>query len=229
MLNRQKRLLIITESIKDINGLSSELARRGFTCSVAHAQNGVMEQIAAENPDLVLLAVNGRPTDSGLWELLRRIKQARPLLIIALVNKEDLDNLDVNLRSVDDFLIAPGDSNELVLRVKRLLGNIGSADSRELIECGDLAIDLARCEVTLKGRLVALTFKEYELLRFLASHPGRVYTRDALLSKVWGYDYFGGDRTVDVHIRRLRSKIEDASHTFIETVRNIGYRFRCHS
>ena len=104
----------------------------------------------------------------------------------------------------------------------------GGADSRELIECGDLVLDLARCEVALNGRLVALTFKEYELLRFLASHPGRVYTRDALLSKVWGYDYFGGDRTVDVHIRRLRSKIEDASHTFIETVRNIGYRFRCH-
>jgi two-component system alkaline phosphatase synthesis response regulator PhoP len=229
MLNRQKRLLIITESIKDINELSSELARRGFACSVTHAQNGVIGQITAENPDLVLLAVNGRPADSGLWELPRRIKQARPLPIIALVNKENLGHLDVNLRSVDDFLIEPGDLNELVLRAKRLLGNSGGTDSRELIECGDLVVDLARCEVTLNGRLVALTFKEYELLRFLASHPGRVYTRDALLSKVWGYDYFGGDRTVDVHIRRLRSKIEDASHTFIETVRNIGYRFRRHS
>ena len=74
--------------------------------------------------------------------------------------------------------------------------------------------------------MIELTFKEYELLKFLASHQGRVYTREALLNKVWGYDYYGGDRTVDVHIRRLRSKIEDAKHTFIETVRNIGYRFK---
>lgn len=71
-----------------------------------------------------------------------------------------------------------------------------------------------------------LTYKEYELLRFLASRPGRVFTREALLSQVWGYDYFGGSRTVDVHIRRLRAKIEDASHSFIDTVRGVGYRFR---
>jgi len=82
------------------------------------------------------------------------------------------------------------------------------------------------CEVTVDGRLVTLTFKEYELLRFLASNRGRVFTRDVLLNEVWGYDYYGGDRTVDVHIRRLRSKIEDSTHIFIETVRNIGYRFR---
>jgi DNA-binding response OmpR family regulator len=75
------------------------------------------------------------------------------------------------------------------------------------------------------GNPVMLTFREYELLKFLASNRGRVFTREALLNRVWGYDYYGGDRTVDVHIRRLRSKIEDASHTFIETVRNIGYKF----
>ena len=75
------------------------------------------------------------------------------------------------------------------------------------------------------GRKVLLTYKEYQLLVLLASTPGRVYTRDNLLSQVWGYDYFGGTRTVDVHIRRLRSKIEDASHSFIETIWNVGYRF----
>ncbi len=74
--------------------------------------------------------------------------------------------------------------------------------------------------------MVELTFKEYELLKFLARDRGRVFTREALLNKVWGYDYFGGDRTVDVHVRRLRSKIELSGQTFIETVRNIGYRFK---
>jgi len=99
-------------------------------------------------------------------------------------------------------------------------------DTGELIKCDGLVIDLAKCEVTMGCKVVELTFKEYELLKFLASNRGRVYTREALLDKVWGYDYYGGDRTVDVHIRRLRSKIEDSKHTFIETVRNIGYRFR---
>jgi two-component system alkaline phosphatase synthesis response regulator PhoP len=80
--------------------------------------------------------------------------------------------------------------------------------------------------VTVEWRIVELTFKEYELLKLLASNKGRVYTREILLDKIWGYDYYGGDRTVDVHIRRLRSKIEDSNHNFIETVRNIGYRFK---
>jgi two-component system alkaline phosphatase synthesis response regulator PhoP len=94
-----------------------------------------------------------------------------------------------------------------------------------LIKCGDLVIDIAKYEVSIGGKLLALTFKEYELLKFLAKNRGRVFTRETLLNEVWGYDYYGGDRTVDVHIRRLRSKIEDSTHTFIETVRNIGYKF----
>ena len=81
----------------------------------------------------------------------------------------------------------------------------------------------------MENRVIELTFKEYELLLYLAGNKGRVFTRESLLNKVWGYDLFGGDRTVDVHIRRLRSKIEDPEHTFIETVRNIGYRFKKNS
>lgn len=229
MSGREKKLLIVTETDKGIKGLYSELIRNGFGCSMTHAQNGVIEQVIEEAPDLVVLEIDRRANSSAIWELVQKIKRAKPLPVIALVNKETLGNLDANLKSMDDFLLKPGDSSELLLRVKRLLKNTGSTDNSELIECGDLVIDLASCEVTLNGRLIELTFKEYELLRFLAGHPGRVYTRDSLLSKVWGYDYFGGDRTVDVHIRRLRSKIEDATHTFIETARNIGYRFKCNS
>jgi len=98
-------------------------------------------------------------------------------------------------------------------------------DSEDMIKAGDLIIDVSRYEVTLSGSKLELTFKEYELLKFLASNKGRVYSRDQLLDKIWGYDYYGGTRTVDVHIRRLRSKIEDRRHAFIETVRNIGYKF----
>jgi two-component system alkaline phosphatase synthesis response regulator PhoP len=87
-------------------------------------------------------------------------------------------------------------------------------------------MDLANYTVHVSGRPVELTYKEYELLRYLAQNQGRVVTRETLLSRVWGYDFYGGARTVDVHIRRLRSKIEDRHNTFVETVRNVGYRFR---
>jgi DNA-binding response OmpR family regulator len=87
-------------------------------------------------------------------------------------------------------------------------------------------MDLDRYEVTLVGRKIDLTYKEYELLKYLAMNPGRVFSREALLRSVWEYDYFGGTRTVDVHVRRLRSKIDDVKNGFIETVWNVGYRFR---
>ena len=115
---------------------------------------------------------------------------------------------------------------ELALRIRRRLERPGPADEPGVIRVEDLVIDSNRYDVFLAGKPVLLTFKEYELLKLLASTPGRVYTREALLEQVWGYQYFGGTRTVDVHIRRLRSKIEDATHTFIDTVWNVGYRFR---
>ncbi|MBI2853145.1 MAG: response regulator transcription factor [Chloroflexi bacterium] len=120
----------------------------------------------------------------------------------------------------------PGRTEELDLRVQRLLGKRARTGESDQVKSGDLVIDVAKCEVTVDNRPIMLTFKEYQLLKFLASSPGRVFTRETLLNKVWGYEYYGGDRTVDVHIKRLRSKIEDANHSFIETVRNIGYRFR---
>lgn len=106
------------------------------------------------------------------------------------------------------------------------MSRASGARADSVLKIGDLTIDSVRCEVEVGGRLLALTFKEYELLRLLATNKGKVFTREALLNQVWGYDYYGGDRTVDVHIRRLRSKIEDPVHTFIETVRNIGYKFK---
>ena len=102
---------------------------------------------------------------------------------------------------------------------------MNKADNENIIKKGDLVIDCSKYEVKIDDKQVDLTYKEYELLKFLATNPGRVYSRDALLNKIWGYDYYGGTRTVDVHIRRLRGKIEDNKHAFIDTVRNVGYKF----
>ena len=99
------------------------------------------------------------------------------------------------------------------------------ADTTEEIRSGDLHVDEGAYSATLKGRPLDLTFKEFELLKFLAQHPGRVFTRAVLLQEVWGYDYFGGTRTVDVHVRRLRAKLGVEYESLIGTVRNVGYRF----
>ncbi len=215
-------VLIIADDGEGITGLYSELTRMGFGCSIVGNGEEVVRQVVAQAPDLVLVATNGHL--ATVWELSRRIKLERQLPVMALVNRETLDSIDIDW--IDDFVIKPCDAKELALRVRRLLQKSANRDSDEVIRCGDLVIDRAKCEVTVDGRLVVLTFREYELLNFLARNRGRVFTRETLLNKVWGYDYYGGDRTVDVHIRRLRSKIESSSHTFIETVRNIGYRFR---
>ncbi len=112
------------------------------------------------------------------------------------------------------------------MRLGQAVTRAWGPQSQHTVKVGDLVVDTERYEVRVAGRRVALTYKEYKLRVLLASNPGKAYTRDSLLSQVWGYDYFGGTRTVDVHIRRLRSKIEDAGHAFIETIWTVGYRFR---
>ncbi len=149
--------------------------------------------------------------------------------LVAVLSAGRLSDFDFGL-GADDFIICPWWSGELTFRLRQLLGRQQVvSDAPGVIRAADLVIDPHRYDVHLAGRKVLLTFKEYELLKLLASTPGRVYSRDKLLDQVWGYKYFGGTRTVDVHVRRLRSKIEDATHTFIETVRNVGYRFRAPS
>ena len=220
------RILIVTTAGQSVNGLYSRLGEHGFDCSFASEHLDAIERVREQAPDLVVLEINEYPAPDTAG-LPQEIKKEKPLPVVALIDRRIIGRPDIIPEAIDDFIIGPGDAGELELRIKRLLKKVSDTDPGEIIRCGDLVIDLARCEVSISGQRIELTFKEYELLRFLAGHPGRVYTRDALLNKVWGYDYFGGDRTVDVHIRRLRSKIESLGRTFIDTVRNIGYRFNC--
>jgi DNA-binding response OmpR family regulator len=211
-------VLILTEDDKAVEPLVSGITQYGFTCSVSNT-NSIDEQFIAQNPNVILLETDNLSDFSSLCRAFRK----RNLPTIALACLETISSLSSHLEA-DDFIVKPYDTRELVARANRLLHR--NADSNaEVIRYDDLSIDTARCEVTVGGHRKMLTFKEYELLKFLANNPGRVFTRNTLLDRVWGYDYFGGDRTVDVHIRRLRSKIEDSSRCFIETVRNIGYRF----
>jgi two-component system alkaline phosphatase synthesis response regulator PhoP len=219
------RLLMIAPETEALAELRSRIVSDGLACDIVPNGEGLDGEITTRRPDLVLVEMGDELATAELGETVRRLKTEKRLPVIALLPEDRLGSLNGHL-DIDDFITSPYDGRELVLRARRLLSRARNIDGGELIKCDGLSIDLARCEVTLEGEIIELTFKEYELLKFLASHRGRVYSREALLNQVWGYDYYGGDRTVDVHVRRLRSKIEDANHAFIETVRNIGYRFK---
>jgi len=217
------RVFIIANESEQAKKLRTELAQKGFDCLIVPHNDEAIEQIAGQPLGVMLLDTDEATTGSEAWEQAQRIRQERQIPLIALVSREKLNGLD---SSIDDFVVKPWELNEVTVRIKRILRKKESIDSEDIIRCGDLVIDSTKCEVSLSGKPIMLTFKEYQLLKFLASNKGKVFTRESLLNKVWGWDYYGGDRTVDVHIRRLRSKIEDPIHTFIETVRNIGYRLR---
>jgi two-component system alkaline phosphatase synthesis response regulator PhoP len=217
-------VLIITRDNETKSTLRESLARYGLKSSFTSCNNGIREAIVTMKPDILLFEVDVDQPGAGTAELIERVKKRENLPVIALIPAELLDRVNLDT-DTDDFLAGPYNIRELIIRINRLLRKKAGEEDSEQIKSQGLTIDLATCEVTVNGKIVELTFKEYELLKLLAGNPGRVYTREVLLDKIWGYDYFGGDRTVDVHIRRLRSKIEDAGHTYIETVRNIGYRF----
>ena len=125
----------------------------------------------------------------------------------------------------DDFCVLPARPDELTARLQHLFWRNGQSMRPDLIEYGPLMLNLETYQAAVAGRVLDLTYMEYELLRFLAGHPAKVFTRETLLSRVWGYEYYGGARTVDVHIRRLRAKLGEEHAHLIQTVRSVGYRF----
>ncbi len=215
-------IYIVSQENETARKLQSDLTNWGFTCFTGNIKDRVIDRVVRDAPHLVILELNGKTGQAVLKELNSTSRIRKKVPVLALMSMESLTQNDEFL-SVDDFLVRPYDQRELVARVGRLTRNY--ANQNEILRCGELEVNLADCEVRIGGKIVDLTFKEFELLKFLANEPGHVFTREALLNKVWGYDYFGGDRTVDVHVRRLRSKIELSEKVYIETVRNIGYRF----
>ncbi len=152
----------------------------------------------------------------------RREAPLSPLLLV--VAPRDLEELAVAEDLFDDFVVEPPAPGELAARLAHLLWRAGRGQE-EVIEHGPLVVNLETYQAAVDGRVLDLTYMEYELLRFLASHPGKVFTREMLLSRVWGYEYYGGARTVDVHVRRLRAKLGEEHAALIQTVRSVGYRF----
>jgi DNA-binding response OmpR family regulator len=153
-------------------------------------------------------------------------KTDRPLEpLLLLISGAQLSDLELRDDLYDDFCLAPFHPRELEARLKHLFWRAGRGGRPELLEYGPLVLNIETYQAALSGRPLDLTYMEYELLKFLATHPGKVFSRETLLSRVWGYDYYGGARTVDVHIRRLRAKLGEEHANLIQTVRSVGYSF----
>jgi DNA-binding response OmpR family regulator len=146
-----------------------------------------------------------------------------PLLL--LISGARLSDLDLRDELYDDFCLNPFHPRELEARLRHMLWRSGTGTAPDLVEYGGLVLNLETYQAVIDGHPLDPTYMEYELLKFLAQHPGRVFTRETLLSRVWGYEYYGGARTVDVHIRRLRAKLGEEHANLISTVRSVGYRF----
>ena len=163
----------------------------------------------------------------GAFALCRSVRKRdlplEPLLL--LVAGTQLTDLELREELFDDFCMSPFQPRELEARLKHLFWRTGRGTRPELIEYGPLVLNLETYQAAIASRPLDLTYMEYELLKFLATHPGRVFTRETLLSRVWGYEYYGGARTVDVHVRRLRAKLGTEHEHLIQTVRSVGYRF----
>jgi len=168
----------------------------------------------------------GADADAG-WAFLRNISKQgdRTIPVMLLVGGAQLSDLEHRDELFDDFCLSPFHPAELEARLRHLLVTDIDLHRAELVEYGELTLNLETYQASIAGRPLDMTYMEYELLKFLAQNPGKVFTREMLLSRVWGYEYYGGARTVDVHVRRLRAKLGEEYANLIQTVRSVGYRF----
>jgi DNA-binding response OmpR family regulator len=198
---------------------------RGYRWAFGADEPTVADEVLRSSTDLLVVdAVALSDLAGSVVSSVKRISGLAMLPVLAVV-PEAAASETLATRFWDEFVLDPFRPGELILRIEMMLARRRGSLTRE-VNFGPVTIDFEKYDVTRSGRRVSLTYKEHELLRFLASNPDRPFTREALLDRVWGADYIGGVRTVDVHVRRLRAKLGDVAGKTIETVRGVGYRFR---
>lgn len=220
-----RSVLIVSNQLEARQAIADDVRRIGLEAIPCDDMGRALDVIEQKRPALVLLDLLDRTLgpESSWRTHMRQIPRTTPFIL--LIPEEGLKNFDFPPQ-VKDFILVPFGRVELEARLRLALGSSSLDGTGNVIERGHLSIDLDRYQVSVVGNPVELTLKEFELLRFLAEHPGKVHTRESLMTQVWGYDYFGGTRTVDVHIRRIRAKLEPYADEYIDTVRGVGYRFR---
>jgi len=221
------RVLFVTDDSAACKPLKSGLLDAGLSVSVVEPEALLRDSFSPPKTDVLVVDLeHSRLEAMKLCHAVKRDRTLKDLPLVLLVTETQLGRVDFSW-GVEDYLTLPVSVKRLVERIKFLMWRLNKIELKNGLKLGNLAIDFERYEVHVNGQLIDLTYKEFELLKFLATHPGRVFSREILLDKVWGYDYYGGTRTVDVHIRRLRSKIETGPAAYIQTVRNVGYKFVC--
>ena len=223
------RILIVEDEESVLDPLELLLSKEGFTIETARDGREALEKFAKTNPDLILLDLM-LPEVSGT-EVCRQIRTKSQVPIIMLTAKDTEVDKVVGLElGADDYVVKPYSKAELVARIKAVLRR-NNADAfvnqGGSISAGPVVIDVERHQVSINGESIALPLKEFELLEFLVRNSGRVLTRTQLIDRVWGSDYFGDTKTLDVHVKRLRAKIEQdpANPVYIQTIRGLGYKF----
>jgi two-component system alkaline phosphatase synthesis response regulator PhoP len=214
-------------------GLAGEtataLAQLGFTPRRAASNGGGRPKADDGGADrlpgvVIVVAAPDEPLPAQLCEQLREDEGLAAVPLVLAVDEHHLHSRP-DCSTVNELIVRPFSAVELAVRIQRARLSQGGIDDEETVQAGTLEVNLATYQVTIDSRPVNFTYMEYELLKFLVTHPRRVFSREARLSAVWGYDYYGGARTVDVHIRRLRAKLGQEHAARIKTVRGVGYRF----
>ena len=221
-----EKILIVDDDVNICELLRLYLEKEGFSTEVVNNGLDAVNTFAEVNPDLVLLDIMLPGLDG--WQICREIRKTSQTPIIMLTAKGEIFDKVLGLElGADDYIVKPFDPKELIARIKAVLRRFESTENYEKeIVFPNLKINLTTYELVLGGKVIDIPPKELELLYFLASHPNRVFTRDQLLDEVWGYDYFGDSRTVDVHVKRLREKLEGYDGIWqLKTVWRVGYKF----
>ncbi|VXC46117.1 winged helix-turn-helix transcriptional regulator [Nocardioides sp. AX2bis] len=219
-------LLLLTNALQPSAEVMPALALLGHQVRILPAEGSAL----LEAPDSDLLLVDGRQDLAGARDLCRLIRTTGTDVPVLLVVTEGGLSVVAHDWGMDDVVLGTCGPAELEARIRLAVSRLQAAHDAadpdaHVIRSGEVVVDEATYTARVGPRTLDLTFKEFELLKFLAQHPGRVFSRQQLLQEVWGYDYFGGTRTVDVHVRRLRAKLGPEHETLIGTVRNVGYRF----
>lgn len=232
MANKQK-ILIVDDDENIANLISLYLTKECYETRIEHDGQSALDAFKEYAPNLILLDIMLPGLDG--YEVCREIRRESKVPIIMLSAKTEVFDKVLGLElGADDYMIKPFDSKELVARVKALLRRANQTTSTttggaEVVKFPDLTVNLSNYEVVYKGETLEMAPKEIELLYFLASSPNQVFTREQLLDNIWGYEYAGDTRTVDVHIKRIREKIHDSDTWALSTVWGIGYKFEVHS
>jgi phosphate regulon transcriptional regulator PhoB len=224
------KVLVVDDEQPIVDAVAYNLRKEGYQTLTAGDAEQCLSLCRTEHPDLVILDVM-LPSASGLdvCRLLRKQNSSVPIIMLT-ARAEETDRVVGLELGADDYVTKPFSMRELMARVKSVLRRtaVPESEAPKVVQAGDLTVDASRYEVTVAGRRVELSPKEFDLLRFLATHPGQVFTRQVLLDRVWGTEAYVEERTVDVHVRWLREKIEaDPSHPArLLTVRGVGYKFK---